>query len=170
MSAGGPVRSSVRRRPATILASELHHRTVLHLRVLLPGSSSLPGPAALLGYRRNITTPLTNVYSGRHRFSCVRNGGNHHRTVRLPGRTGSAAAAAARAYALNHQPEQARQALTAADALMDRLPENERSDTWLMYGEQKHHAPSHAITTLGNTRLAHISQSAPWSCSRRPAS
>ncbi len=90
--------------------------------------------------------------------------------MRLPGRTGSAAAAAARAYALNHQPEQARQALTAADALMDRLPENERSDTWLMYGEQKHHAPSHAITTLGNTRLAHISQSAPWSCSRRPAS
>lgn len=155
MSAGGPVRSSVRRRPATILASELHHRTVLHLRLLLPGSSSLPGPAALLGYRRNITTPLPNVYSGQHRFSCVRHGGNQHRTVRLPGQTGSAAAAADRAYALNHQPEQARQALTAVDTLMDRLPESERSDTWLTYGEQKHHVHlSHAFTTLGDTRLA----------------
>lgn len=61
--------------------------------------------------------------------------------MRLPGQTGLAAAAAARAYALNHQLEQARQALTAADALMDRLPESERSDTWLTYGEQKHHAP-----------------------------
>ncbi|MFF5611214.1 hypothetical protein ACFY65_33295 [Streptomyces cellulosae] len=77
--------------------------------------------------------------------------------MRLPGRTGSAAAAAARA--LNHQPEQARQALTAADALMDRLPESERSDTWLTYGEQKHHVHlSHAFTTLGDTRPAHISQ------------
>ncbi|WP_158708294.1 hypothetical protein [Streptomyces sp. NRRL S-455] len=29
--------------------------------------------------------------------------------------------------------------------LMDRLPEGERSDTWLTYGEQKHHAHlSHA--------------------------
>jgi hypothetical protein len=33
-----------------------------------------------------------------------------------------AAAVAARAYALNHQPAQARQALAAADALMERLP------------------------------------------------
>jgi hypothetical protein len=43
-----------------------------------------------------------------------------------------AAAVAARAYALNHQGEQARAALEAADALTDRLPEGERSDTWLM--------------------------------------
>lgn len=50
-----------------------------------------------------------------------------------------AAAVAARAYALNHQSEQARQALADADALMERLPEGERSDTWLTYGEQKHH-------------------------------
>lgn len=35
----------------------------------------------------------------------------------------------------------ARQALAAADALMDRLPEGERSDTWLTYGEQRHHVP-----------------------------
>ncbi|MEU9471310.1 hypothetical protein AB0D78_32740 [Streptomyces avermitilis] len=70
-----------------------------------------------------------------------------------------AAAVAARAYALNHQSEQARAALEAADALMDRLPESERSDTWLTYGEQKHHVHlSHAFTTLGDTRLAHISQ------------
>ncbi|MFF3967948.1 hypothetical protein ACFYZI_41145 [Streptomyces griseorubiginosus] len=66
-----------------------------------------------------------------------------------------AAAVAGRAYALNHQPEQARQALTAADALMDRLTESERSDTWLTYGEQKHHVHlSHAFTTLGDTRRA----------------
>ena len=70
-----------------------------------------------------------------------------------------AAAVAARAYALNHQPEQARAALAAADALMERLPETERSDTWLTYGEQKHHVHlSHAYTTLGDTRRANESQ------------
>ncbi|MFE2513331.1 hypothetical protein ACFXC9_33665 [Streptomyces naganishii] len=70
-----------------------------------------------------------------------------------------AAAVAARAYALNHQPEQARVALAAADALMARLPESERSDTWLTYGEQKHHVHlSHAFTTLGDTRRARESQ------------
>jgi len=43
-----------RRRPATTLASGLHHRTVLRYCncVLLPGSSCLPGPADL-GYERN---------------------------------------------------------------------------------------------------------------------
>ncbi|MFL4902778.1 hypothetical protein ACJ6WF_06245 [Streptomyces sp. MMS24-I2-30] len=70
-----------------------------------------------------------------------------------------AAAVAARSYALNHQSEQARAALTAADALMARLPESERSDTWLTYGEQKHHVHlSHAFTTLGDTRRARESQ------------
>ncbi|MGW2184105.1 hypothetical protein ACWCXX_40385 [Streptomyces sp. NPDC001732] len=70
-----------------------------------------------------------------------------------------AAAVAARAYALNHQSEQARAALTAADTLMNRLPEPERSDTWLTYGEQKHHVHlSHAFTTLGDTRRAQESQ------------
>ncbi|WP_019074431.1 hypothetical protein [Streptomyces hokutonensis] len=38
---------------------------------------------------------------------------------------------------------------------MDRLPESERSDTWLTYGEQEHHVHlSHAFTTLGDTRRA----------------
>ena len=70
-----------------------------------------------------------------------------------------AAAVAARAYALNHQSEQARAALAAADALMERLPDSERSDTWLTYGEQKHLVHlSHAYTTLGDTRRAHESQ------------
>ncbi|SFN95575.1 hypothetical protein SAMN04487980_104017 [Streptomyces sp. cf124] len=70
-----------------------------------------------------------------------------------------AAAVAARAYALNHQSEQARQALADADALMERLPEGERSDTWLTYGEQKHHVHlSHAFTTLADTRRADESQ------------
>ncbi|MEU1185201.1 hypothetical protein ABZ464_47870 [Streptomyces sp. NPDC005820] len=68
-----------------------------------------------------------------------------------------AAAVAARAYALNHQSEQARQAL--ADDLMERLPEGERSDTWLTYGEQKHHVHlSHAFTILGDTLRARESQ------------
>ncbi|MFE2839985.1 hypothetical protein ACFXI6_55440 [Streptomyces mirabilis] len=40
-----------------------------------------------------------------------------------------AAAVAARAYALNHQPKQARAALAAAETLMERLPESDRSDT-----------------------------------------
>ncbi|GAA2768681.1 hypothetical protein GCM10010103_77240 [Streptomyces paradoxus] len=67
-----------------------------------------------------------------------------------------AAAVAARAYALNHQPEQAR---AAADALMERLPDSERSDTWLTYGEQKHHVHlSHTFTTLEDTRRANESQ------------
>ncbi|MFD4874578.1 hypothetical protein ACFWOB_14640 [Streptomyces sp. NPDC058420] len=70
-----------------------------------------------------------------------------------------AAAVAARAYALNRQSEQARAALTAAGALMNRLPESGRSDTWLTYGEQKHHVHlSHAFTTLGDTRRTRESQ------------
>ncbi|MFD9283633.1 hypothetical protein ACFWD7_41405 [Streptomyces mirabilis] len=70
-----------------------------------------------------------------------------------------AAAVGARAYALNHQSEQARAALAAADALMGRLPEGERSDTWLTYSEQKHHVHlSHALTTLGDSRRARESQ------------
>ncbi|MGW7134165.1 hypothetical protein ACWGIA_38320 [Streptomyces bobili] len=73
-----------------------------------------------------------------------------------------AAAVAARAYALNHQSEQARAALADADALLGRLPESERSETWLTYGEQKHHVHlSHAYITLGDTRLAHASQEHP---------
>ncbi|MFG2367947.1 hypothetical protein ACGFY3_40995 [Streptomyces mirabilis] len=70
-----------------------------------------------------------------------------------------AAAVAARAYALNHQPEQTRAGLAAADTLMNRLPESERSDTWLTYGKQKHYVHlSHAYTTLGDTRHARESQ------------
>ncbi len=70
-----------------------------------------------------------------------------------------AAAVAARAYALNHQSEQARTAVAAADALMERLPAGERSDTWLTYGEQRHHVHlSHAYTTLGDTRRTRESQ------------
>lgn len=42
---------------------------------------------------------------------------------------------------------------------MARLPESERSDTWLTYGEQKHHVHlSHAYTTLADTRRARGSQ------------
>ncbi|MFE3325974.1 hypothetical protein [Streptomyces sp. NPDC059176] len=70
-----------------------------------------------------------------------------------------AAAVAARAYALNHQSEQARAALTTADTLMNRLPESERSDSELTYSEQKHHAHlSHAFTALGDTHRACESQ------------
>ncbi|MEU1407529.1 hypothetical protein ABZ471_35195 [Streptomyces sp. NPDC005728] len=70
-----------------------------------------------------------------------------------------APAVAIRAYALSHQPEQARAALTAADALMNRLPGSEQSDTWLTYSEKKHcvHV-SHAYTTLADTRRARASQ------------
>ncbi|MFI1423114.1 hypothetical protein ACH4VX_35195 [Streptomyces sp. NPDC020731] len=78
-----------------------------------------------------------------------------------------AAAVAARAYALNHQSEQARQTLAAADALMERLPEGERSDIWLTYGEQKHHVHlSHAFTTLGDTRRARESRQRALELSR----
>lgn len=82
-----------------------------------------------------------------------------------------AAAVTTRAYALNHQSEQARAALAAANALMERLPAGERSDTWLTYSEQRHHVHlSHAYTTLTDTRRTHESQQrAPWNCPRRPA-
>ncbi|MFI0220358.1 hypothetical protein [Streptomyces lydicus] len=70
-----------------------------------------------------------------------------------------AAAVAARAYALSHQPEKARQAVDAADALMERLDASARADTWLTHGEQKHHVHlSHAFTTLADTRRARESQ------------
>ncbi|MCX4411612.1 helix-turn-helix transcriptional regulator [Streptomyces sp. NBC_01764] len=70
-----------------------------------------------------------------------------------------AAAVAARAYALSHQVEQAREALTAADAFMERLPAGARADTWLTHGEQKHHVHlSHALTALGDTGRARESQ------------
>ncbi|MEW1599349.1 helix-turn-helix transcriptional regulator [Streptomyces sp. NPDC093808] len=70
-----------------------------------------------------------------------------------------AAAVAARAYALSHQAEQARQALTAADQLMGRLDAAAQADTWLTHGEQKHHVHlSHAYTALGDTRHARQSQ------------
>ncbi|MEU4352696.1 hypothetical protein [Streptomyces sp. NPDC023838] len=70
-----------------------------------------------------------------------------------------AAAVAARAYALSHQPEQARHALTAADQLMGRLDAAAQADTWLTHGEQKHHVHlSHAYTALGDTRHAQQSQ------------
>ncbi|MFJ8602500.1 hypothetical protein ACIREM_28090 [Streptomyces shenzhenensis] len=42
---------------------------------------------------------------------------------------------------------------------MNRLPESERSDTWLACSEQKHNAHlSHALTTLGDTHRARESQ------------
>ncbi len=70
-----------------------------------------------------------------------------------------AAAVAARAYALSHQPQQAHQALAAADAFMERLDAGARADTWLTHGEQKHHVHlSHALTALGDTRRARESQ------------
>lgn len=70
-----------------------------------------------------------------------------------------AAAVAARAYALSGQPDQAREALTAADTLMERLDAGARADTWLTHSEQKHHVHlSHALTALGDTRRARESQ------------
>jgi hypothetical protein len=70
-----------------------------------------------------------------------------------------AAAVAARAYALCRQPDQARLAVQDADALMDRLGDAARADTWLTHGEQKHHVHlSHAYTVLGDTGRARRSQ------------
>ncbi|MEU4969113.1 hypothetical protein [Streptomyces smyrnaeus] len=70
-----------------------------------------------------------------------------------------AASVAARAYALAHQDDQAREALTAADRCMERLDDSQRADTWLTHGEQKHHVHlSHALTALGDTRRARESQ------------
>ncbi len=59
----------------------------------------------------------------------------------------------ARQAAGHQQTEQAHAAL--AGALMERLPEGERSDTWLTYGERKHH---HAFTTLADALRANESQ------------
>ena len=72
----GPVASPVAvlqqtwlRSSATAPPCELHLPV---LRVLLPGSSSLPGLAVLLATTETIATPRPNVYLGQHRFSgCV---------------------------------------------------------------------------------------------------
>ncbi|MER5853746.1 hypothetical protein ABT126_44450 [Streptomyces sp. NPDC002012] len=70
-----------------------------------------------------------------------------------------AAAVAARAYALSHQPDQARDALADADRLMERLSGEQRADTWFGHCEQKHHVHlSHALTALGDTGRARESQ------------
>lgn len=70
-----------------------------------------------------------------------------------------AAAVAARAYALAHQEDQAREALADADRLMEQLAGEQRADTWFGHCEQKHHVHlSHALTALGDTRRARESQ------------
>lgn len=73
ITAGHPVRSSVPSPSCESLASKLHHRTALRTTtaVLLPASSSLPGPVVSLATRKTITRPKPNVYCGRHRFPRV---------------------------------------------------------------------------------------------------
>ncbi|MFE3151219.1 MULTISPECIES: hypothetical protein [unclassified Streptomyces] len=92
------------------------------------------------------------------------------RARRAAGTCPSAAAVAARAYALCDQPDQARQALNAADALMEQLDATQLADTWMTHGEQKHHVHlSHAFTALGDTRRAHESQQGPSNSPHPPA-
>ncbi|MFD5662621.1 hypothetical protein [Streptomyces hirsutus] len=75
-----------------------------------------------------------------------------------------AAAVAARAYSLNHQPVRLSRLPTPS---WRGSPEGERSDTWLTYGEQKHHVHlSHAFTSLGDTEAPGRTSSVPWSCPR----
>jgi hypothetical protein len=51
---------------------------------------------------------------------------------------------------------------------MNRLPQRERSDTWLTYSEQKHHVHlSHAYS--GIRPVPTRASSERWSCQRRPA-
>ncbi|CAM5642266.1 hypothetical protein SAFG77S_12256 [Streptomyces afghaniensis] len=69
---------------------------------------------------------------------------------------------AARAYALNHQPAQARSALSDADALTDQLPADEQRTPSRPTSEQKHHAHlSHAYTTPPDTSRASERTRAP---------
>ncbi|MFD7620871.1 hypothetical protein [Streptomyces sp. NPDC059802] len=73
--------------------------------------------------------------------------------------TAATTLAAARAYTLSHQPDQARNALAVADRLMEQLSGEQRADTWFGHCEQKHHVhPSHALTDLGDTGRARESQ------------
>ncbi|MFE6871677.1 hypothetical protein ACFVFS_34660 [Kitasatospora sp. NPDC057692] len=66
-----------------------------------------------------------------------------------------AAAVAARAYALAKRPEEAKAALAAVESLADRLPEQQRADTWLALPRQKELVHlSHAYTLLGETGRA----------------
>lgn len=80
----GPVVSPVRR-PATTLATRLHHRTVLHTATSCTAGTAdrqfvSARPFCLLwATGETITTPEPNVYSGHHRFSAVRRYGNRPR-------------------------------------------------------------------------------------------
>jgi len=59
-----------RRRRATALASELHHRTVLRTALACTAARQFisAGPCSISATRETITTTQANVYSGHHRF------------------------------------------------------------------------------------------------------
>jgi transcriptional regulator with XRE-family HTH domain len=72
-----------------------------------------------------------------------------------------AASVAARAYALSHQSDQARESLATADRIAARLSAAESADTWLAYSQHKHHVHrSQALTSLMSTSAARESQQA----------
>jgi hypothetical protein len=78
IAAGHPLRSSVPSPSCNRsgFGTPPPHRPAYYNCVLLPGSSSLPGPAVRLATRETITTPPPNVYSGDHRFCGIRGRGN----------------------------------------------------------------------------------------------
>lgn len=71
ITAGARSGRQSRRRPATTLASELHHRTVLRTACTAARQFASAGPCLISATRETITTPSPNVYSGRHRFPCA---------------------------------------------------------------------------------------------------
>jgi hypothetical protein len=70
-----------------------------------------------------------------------------------------ACAVASRAYALLGRTDDAREALSQAETISERLSATAAADTWFGYPEQKHHVhASQTLTHLGETRRISVSQ------------
>lgn len=81
-----------------------------------------------------------------------------------------ASAVASRAYAISGHTEQALDAVSTVETLVDRLTPQQGADTWFGYPTQKHHVHmSQALTLLGETNRAYATQERALELSRAPS-
>ncbi|MFF5720220.1 hypothetical protein [Streptomyces buecherae] len=81
-----------------------------------------------------------------------------------------ASAVASRAYAISGHTEQALDAVSSVEKLVDRLTPQQAADTWFGYPHQKHHVHmSQALTLLGQSKRAYATQERALELSRAPS-